>query len=477
MKIFVLGGGPGGLCAAWNLLQDGYEVTVLEKEPVCGGQSVTFRRGGYRYDLGPHNIHSQRGSVIKFLKKNLGDDFVKHDFSAQIYFRSRRINYPFVGVDIIKSINLFTAISCLLSFLSARAAAFLSPRLKDDGSYRTWIVNRFGRKFYDIYFGPYSQKVWCTSPELISDVVAKKRIAVSGIMELIHSLLFKKQQYHPENPAMIDNYYPKEGVGAIADFFIKGIKEKGGEIITGAKVERIILEDNRVREIGCRLGNTTKTFRPGGENGNAGCMVLSTIPVNEMAAALEGGVPEGVFQAAEGLTFTSEVFLYLNVRQPDIFRVPLLYFSEPEFMFNRIYDIGIFSPKMLPPGKGAICLEISCMHKDRTWMMDEKELFNRCIGPLEKHGLLRRGEVEDYHVRRLEHAYPLFKVGYEKKLKQIFNFINGVPNLISFGRQGLFTYANVDDSIWMAFEVSKHVRYQGRFRLSIKELLPHYISF
>ena len=60
LNILVLGAGISGLCAAWNLVQDGHRVIVLEKKSYCGGLGSTFQRGGYRYDLGPHNIHSQK---------------------------------------------------------------------------------------------------------------------------------------------------------------------------------------------------------------------------------------------------------------------------------------------------------------------------------------------------------------------------------------------------------------------------------
>jgi phytoene dehydrogenase-like protein len=71
MNILVLGAGPGGLSIAWNLVKDGHRVLVLEKEDVWGGQSITFERGGFRYDLGPHNIHSKHAPVLDFLERNL----------------------------------------------------------------------------------------------------------------------------------------------------------------------------------------------------------------------------------------------------------------------------------------------------------------------------------------------------------------------------------------------------------------------
>lgn len=477
LKIVILGAGPSGLCAAWNLVQDGHQVTVIEKEPVCGGQSITFQENGYKYDLGPHNIHPQRKSIINFLKGNLGNEFVHHKFSSQIYFRGHRIDYPFVGVDILKSMDLFTIISCILSFILSRISSFFMPKFKDNGNYKTWIINRFGRKFYNIYFGPYSEKVWNMSASEISDIVAKKRIAVSGIIELIHSIIFKQQKYHPENPSTTDNYYPQNGVGSIIDFFVRGILEGGGKIITRAAIEKVVVNQFNIKQIFYSINGKTECFNFQLEGENSACKVLSTIPINELIMMLEGDVPEAVETAARQLDFTSEVFLYLNVDKPNIFNIPLLYFSEPEFPFNRIYDVGIFSREMVPEGKNALCLEISCKYNDEIWNMDNDTLFKKCLEPLEKHNLLSSKDIETYHTRRLKHAYPCFRVGYERKLNTIFNYISRIRNFYSFGREGLFVYANVDDAIWMGFEIAKNVNYCDRIGLTIKELLPSYISF
>jgi len=134
-RVIVLGGGPSGLCAAWNLARDGYSVTLLEREPVCGGQSITFSRDGFSYDLGPHNIHSRRPSVIRFLKDNLGGEFGHNDFAAEIFFQDKRLQYPFVGMDILKSVRVATMAKIALSFLARRSISLFTRSFRDDGSY------------------------------------------------------------------------------------------------------------------------------------------------------------------------------------------------------------------------------------------------------------------------------------------------------------------------------------------------------
>lgn len=475
MKALVLGGGPAGLCAAWNLAQDGHRVLVLEKEAVWGGLALTFERKGFRYDLGPHNIHSRRTSVLSFLSGILGERFVAYSPILQIYFRGRRIAYPLVGLDVLRSIPPWTAAACAASFVATRALSVFLPGKGDDGTYEAWVVNRFGRRFYDIFFGPYSAKVWGIPPRELSEIVAKKRISVRSIGELIRGILVKRESYHPENPRLIRNYYPAGGVGEICDYFAAGIRAAGGEIRTGCSVERLLLQGDTLRAVSYQRDGRVETV----ETDEAGepWQVLSTVPINDLVGMIEGPVPEPVREAAAQLDFTSEVLLYLNLEGERAFDVHLLYFSESVFPFNRIYDIRLFSPEMVPPGKNALCVEVTCTRGDALWQADARQVFERCMPALESHGLLARSRVEDFHIRRLTHAYPRFRVGYQARVNRILDFVDGLQNLVTFGRQGLFTYSNVDDAIWMGFEVAKSLGYRKRMPLPLRELLPTYIDF
>ena len=61
-KVVILGGGPAGLTAAYELLKDTkdeYEVTILEESGVLGGISQTVRYHGNRMDIGGHRFFSK----------------------------------------------------------------------------------------------------------------------------------------------------------------------------------------------------------------------------------------------------------------------------------------------------------------------------------------------------------------------------------------------------------------------------------
>lgn len=468
-SVLILGAGPAGLSAGWNLAQDGRKVTVLEKEKYHGGQSATFTKGPYRYDLGPHNIHSVHRNIIEFLKSSLGKSLRQYDLRSIIYFRGRIVKYPILGIDVLQSVNIFTAFLCAVSFFYARLQLALFSDRKDDGSYEKWVVNRFGRRMYDIFFAPYTEKVWKIKPIQISDHVAKKRIVAASVIEIIKAVLFKIQKHHPENPNTIENYYPVRGAGMISNYLAGGIRKKNGLIKYDCEVKKITVRNGKISSVAYEENGVLKE--------DAADKIISTLPLNDFVMMMESDEDiKSCYEAAKKIDFTSEVLLYMVINKPSVFKAPLFYFSEPEFPFNRVWDIGLFSADMVKKGTSLLCFEISCNYNDTIWNENKDALFSRCIQALEKHNLLEGKYVENYFFHRIKYAYPRFRIGYESHLKKMFAYIESVRNLIICGRQGLFSYANIDDAIWMGFEIAKNIENHEKLKLSHKELMPQYIN-
>jgi protoporphyrinogen oxidase len=479
MKIVVIGAGPGGLAAAWNLVKDGHQVIVLERENNIGGAAATFERDGFRYDLGPHNLHPNRKSIIRFFDRTLGSRLHElKDPKIQVFFRGRRFKYPLTA-QLFSVLPIFTTLLCVVSFLWQRILHF-AGYTKDDGSYKTWVTNRFGRKFYDIFFGPYTEKTWGFPASQLSDIVAIKRIPVKQLSDLIKSLLFKTNPHDPKHSqthSKMVNVYPKTGVGEVSEFFASELTAHGGEIIKGCLVDRIDVAGNYVTGVSYTQQGQPRYIDFKTDGGPEQWTVISTAAINDLILMMNGDVPEPVVSSAKGLDYSSMVFLYLKVNKPDIFGNHLLYFSDKEFPFNRVYDIGLFSRDMVPEGKNAICLEFSCTLGDATWNASPETIYEMAIAPLEKHDLLKRSEILGYHTHRLKNAYPRFRKDYQVKLRTIIDYVEQVVNLETFGRQGLFSYSNVDDVVWMAFQITEHLRYRDRFPLPMEEIIPEYIDF
>lgn len=70
--IVIIGGGPAGLTAAYELLKNNvseqFDVTVLEASGEFGGISRTVRHNGNRMDIGGHRFFSKDDRVMSWWK-------------------------------------------------------------------------------------------------------------------------------------------------------------------------------------------------------------------------------------------------------------------------------------------------------------------------------------------------------------------------------------------------------------------------
>jgi monoamine oxidase len=70
-KVVMLGGGLSGITAAWNLMNQGYEVIVLEAQAFAGGRVRTirdpFKNGGYA-EVGAVRIPNNHRFTLKYIK-------------------------------------------------------------------------------------------------------------------------------------------------------------------------------------------------------------------------------------------------------------------------------------------------------------------------------------------------------------------------------------------------------------------------
>lgn len=86
VDVVVVGAGVAGLSAARALVDDGYEVIVLEASDRIGGRLQTDRSLGAPFEVGAGWIHGPRGNPItKLARQGRGQTFVTDDESFQVF--------------------------------------------------------------------------------------------------------------------------------------------------------------------------------------------------------------------------------------------------------------------------------------------------------------------------------------------------------------------------------------------------------
>jgi protoporphyrinogen oxidase len=107
-----------------------------------------------------------------------------------------------------------------------------------------------------------------------------------------------------------------------------------------------------------------------------------------------------------------------------------------------------------------LCAELPCSPGDDVWEAEPGALAARTMRELSRAGLPEHTPV-DAEVRRVRHAYPVYRTGHEAAFATVDQWVGTVPNLLTFGRQGLFAHDNTHHALAMGLAATECMRADG----------------
>jgi protoporphyrinogen oxidase len=227
---------------------------------------------------------------------------------------------------------------------------YLAVRLRNavrpipDDNFENWVIKRFGRTLYDLFFGTYTRKAWGIPCTQISADWASQRISLLSLWDTVKKTLFKPRNVPRTYVSRF--LYPKTGgIGELSRGYRRLIVQGGGQVITDAEVVRLNSEDNRV---------TSVVYRQGGrEHEVASDLFVSTIPLTMLVPMLGERVPANVREAVAGLKHKGIVFVYLKLDRPQLTPDHWIYIPEQHIAVHRISEFTNFSRDTAPRGPHA----------------------------------------------------------------------------------------------------------------------------
>jgi protoporphyrinogen oxidase len=102
-------------------------------------------------------------------------------------------------------------------------------------------------------------------------------------------------------------------------------------------------------------------------------------------------------------------------------------------------------------------MEYFCFEGDELWNMADDDLVAMATRELQQLKLARADKVKMGFVVRVHKAYPIYDVEYAERVQTIREWLEGVPNLIQVGRNGLHRYNNSDHSMLTAMRAVDNV--------------------
>ncbi|MGE5550230.1 MAG: NAD(P)/FAD-dependent oxidoreductase [Bacteroidota bacterium] len=449
-NVIIMGAGPAGLAAGYELAKNGTPAALFEAEKQVGGISKTIEYKGYRFDLGGHRFFTKFDEVNELWREVLGDDFKETPRLSRIYYRNRFFNYPLTAANALFGMGFLATCAVMGSYIKAR----LWPD-REEKTFEQWVSNRFGKQLYRIFFKTYTEKVWGIPCAQIEAEWAAQRIKGLSLKEAVANALFRPK--HTKIKTLIDRFnYPVLGPGMMYDAMRARIEAWGGEVLPGARITRINHDGRRI------LG-VEHTVPGGGTAGRDGAQFISSIPVTELIELLHPAPGEDVRRMAKELRYRSIVTIDIIVDRRDVFPDNWIYIHSPEVKLGRIQNFKNWSLEMVPdPAKTSLGLEYFCDEGDAFWNTPDDQLFTLAAREIEAIRICRAAEIEDYTVVRVPKAYPVYVRGYKERLDKIAGYLARFENLQLIGRYGLFKYNNMDHSIMTGLYAARNILHGRR---------------
>ncbi|MFQ5615524.1 MAG: NAD(P)/FAD-dependent oxidoreductase [Anaerolineales bacterium] len=432
-NIIIIGAGPAGLTAAYELAKRERSSKVLEKSGHVGGIARTESYKGYRFDIGGHRFYTKIKEVENIWRELLGDDFLERPRISRIYYQGKFYHYPLKLSNTLMNLGIFTSFAVGLSYLQSQLFPY-----PEENTFEEWVSNRFGKKLYSIFFETYTEKVWGMPCSEISAEWAAQRIKGLSLPVAVRNALFR----YPDGKVktLINSFeYPCLGPGMMWEAAQRYVEERGGEVQLNTPVQKLVHDGKRVLYAVAMRGQAA------GQQQIPGSHFISSMPISELIKCLEPSAPSDILAAANDLAYRDFLTVVLILDRPELFPDNWIYVHEPEVRIGRIQNFKNWSPDMVPDlSKTSLGLEYFCSVGDDLWQMEDEALIALGKRELEQIGLASAQDVIDGVVVRQPKAYPIYNSTYQEHLEEIKDYLAGFENLQTIGRNGMHKYNNQD---------------------------------
>ena len=433
----VLGAGPAGLTAAWVLAQRGRAGEVFEADGVVGGIAKTVEFKGYRFDLGGHRFFTKLKPVERIWEEVMGDEFLTRPRLSRIYYQGKYLAYPLQAKDVIKRLGLVESTLCAVSYFWSRLR-----RNTTEETFEDWVVTRFGRRLYNVFFRSYTEKVWGIPGRQIQSEWAAQRIKNFSFAKAALAILGLQRT---NVTTLIEEFrYPRLGPGQMWERFQEIVQRRGIPVRLNHRVVA-------VRHDGAGHVESVVVRRNGGPDAEVQVeSVLSSLPLSELALSLDPPPPPEVVAAAKRLRYRELCLVALVIDEHEPFPDNWIYLHDPETRAGRVQNFGAWSESMVVPGTTCLGVEYFCFEGDDIWEMSDEDAVQLATDELARIGLIDPATVVDGVKIRVPRAYPMYDLGYRPAVRALRDYLAGFDNLATFGRNGLHRYNNQDHSMWTA---------------------------
>jgi protoporphyrinogen oxidase len=433
--VVIIGAGPAGLTAAYQLIRRRIRPLVLEKSELVGGIARTEQHNGYRFDIGGHRFFTKVPEVEALWREILDDDFLTVPRLSRIFYEGRFYKYPIELRDTLANLGLRESAMILLSYLR-----WMIRPYPVEETFEQWVTNRFGRRLYRTFFRTYTEKVWGIPCSRIRAEWAAQRIRGLSLIGALLDALFGR---HDTATLIKEFSYPRLGPGMMWERVRDLVEKHGGRVEMGTETVRLHRDGRRIVAL--------TIIRDGARSELGGQDYISTMPIDELIARIDPPPPAEVAAAAAGLCYRDFLVVGLILRGAKYFPDNWIYVHTPGLKVSRIQNFSNWSREMVPdPDTTSLGLEYFCNRGDEIWEMADQDLIDLARRELVALGFSGPEAVRDARVIRQPKAYPVYDESYRQNLDAVRRWLETLQNLQTIGRNGMHRYNNQDHSMLTA---------------------------
>ncbi|MFP5275321.1 FAD-dependent oxidoreductase [Coleofasciculus sp.] len=433
MNVTIIGGGPAGIAIGYYAKKYGIKFNIFEANDYVGGNCTTLKKGDFMFDLGAHRLHDKNPDITDEIQNLMKDELKLINVPSQIFKAGKYIDFPLSPFDILNKLGM---LYCLKSSFELLKGRLNSSYIGDN--FESLALQKYGKTIAESFLLNYSKKLWGVSCDKLSCNVSGNRLKGLDFKTFLTEAFVSKAAKTKHLDGSF--YYPKNGYGSIVERM--GNYCGKDNIFLNSKVTKIWHDHTKIIGLEIREKETMNIDK-----------MVSTIPINILLKIMTPSPPQEILKIADSLRFRHLRLVALFLDKESITPNATVYFPEANFPFTRIYEPKNRSSSMSPPEKTSLVAEIPCQYEDEIWSMTQKEIVNLVKEKLIYIDWIKKEEIIDSWVGRINYAYPVLEIDFEDKVERIMNWLYKFGNLNISGRNGKFLYTHLHDQMKFGQEI------------------------